>query len=69
MVRTQFCVFEGALIGEEAVSEAVTRGKSLLVKDARQPCKVMYPLGEVLLLAAYGTRAACNDYNDICPVG
>ena len=53
------------------MSEAVaTRRKSLLehfsaIKDNRQPCKVMYPLGEVLLLVVCGTMAACDDYDDI----
>jgi len=46
------------------------RRKSLLdhfsaIKDGRQPCKVMYPLGEVLLLVVCGTMAACDDYDDI----
>jgi predicted transposase YbfD/YdcC len=46
------------------------RAKSLLehfsaVKDDRQPCKVMYPLQEVLLLVVCGTMAACDDYDDI----
>ena len=46
------------------------RAKSLLehfseIKDRRQPCKVMYPLGEVLLLVVCGTMAACDDYDDI----
>jgi predicted transposase YbfD/YdcC len=46
------------------------RAKSLLehfsaIKDIRQPCKVMYPLKEVLLLVVCGTMAACDDYDDI----
>lgn len=46
------------------------RAKSLLehfsqIKDTRQPCKVMYPLSEVLLLVVCGTMAACDDYDDI----
>jgi predicted transposase YbfD/YdcC len=46
------------------------RAKSLLehfsaIKDDRQPCKVMYPLKEVLLLVVCGTMAACDDYDDI----
>jgi predicted transposase YbfD/YdcC len=46
------------------------RAKSLLehfsaIADHRQPCKVMYPLGEVLLLVVCGTMAACDDYDDI----
>jgi predicted transposase YbfD/YdcC len=49
---------------------AAPRGKSLLehfsaIKDSRQPCKVMYPLKEVLLLVVCGTMAACDDYDDI----
>jgi len=49
---------------------AMPRRKSLLehfsaIKDTRQPCKVMYPLGEVLLLVVCGTMAACDDYDDI----
>ena len=49
---------------------AKPRRKSLLehfseIKDTRQPCKVMYPLGEVLLLVVCGTMAACDDYDDI----
>ena len=46
------------------------RRKSLLehfseIKDTRQPCKVMYPLDEVLLLVVCGTMASCDDYDDI----
>jgi predicted transposase YbfD/YdcC len=49
---------------------AAPRAKSLLehfsaIKDIRQPCKVMYPLKEVLLLVVCGTMAACDDYDDI----
>ncbi len=49
---------------------AVPRAKSLLehfseIMDDRQPCRVMYPLGEVLLLVVCGTMAACDDYDDI----
>ncbi|GGB34432.1 ISAs1 family transposase [Tistrella bauzanensis] len=49
---------------------ATPRRKSLLehfstIKDDRQPCKVMYPLEEVLLLVVCGTMAACDDYDDI----
>ena len=49
---------------------AKPRRKSLLehfsaIKDNRQPCKVMYPLSEVLLLVVCGTIAACDDYDDI----
>ncbi|WP_284202030.1 ISAs1 family transposase, partial [Mesorhizobium tianshanense] len=50
--------------------DVATRRKSLLehfsaIKDSRQPCKVMYPLSEVLLLVVCGTMAACDDYDDI----
>lgn len=50
--------------------DAVPRRKSLLehfsaIKDNRQPCKVMYPLCEVLLLVVCGTMAFCDDYDDI----
>jgi predicted transposase YbfD/YdcC len=46
------------------------RRRSLLdhfsaIKDTRQPCKVMYPLREVLLLVVCGTIATCDDYDDI----
>ena len=46
------------------------RAKSLLehfsaITDDRQPCKVMYPLSEVLLVVVCGTMAACDDYDDI----
>ena len=46
------------------------RSRSLLehfseIGDERQPCKVMYPLSEVLLLVVCGTMAACDDYDDI----
>jgi len=49
---------------------AAPRARSLLehfsaIRDGRQPCKVMYPLGEVLLLVVCGTMAACDDYDDI----
>ena len=49
---------------------AAPRAKSLLehfsvITDIRQPCKVMYPLKEVLLLVVCGTMAACDDYDDI----
>lgn len=35
------------------------------ITEARQPCKVMYPLGEVLGLVICATIAACDDYDDI----
>ena len=49
---------------------AAPRAKSLLehfsvITDVRRPCKVMYPLKEVLLLVVCGTMAACDDYDDI----
>ena len=49
---------------------AAPRARSLLehfsaIPDGRQPCKVMYPLSEVLLLVVCGTMAACDDYDDI----
>jgi len=49
---------------------AAPRRQSLLehfsaIKDNRQPCKVMYPLSEVLLLVVCATMAACDDYDDI----
>lgn len=49
---------------------AAPHARSLLehfsaIRDGRQPCKVMYPLGEVLLLVVCGTMAACDDYDDI----
>jgi predicted transposase YbfD/YdcC len=59
------------MILEGAMNEAAApRRKSLLehfsaIKDDRQRCKVMYPLGEVLLLVVCGTMAACDDYDDI----
>lgn len=36
-----------------------------LIKDTRQPCKVMYPLPEVLLLVVCATIAGCDDYDEI----
>ena len=47
-----------------------SRRRSLLehfgaVKDTRQPCKVMYPLPEVLLLVVCATIASCDDYDEI----
>jgi predicted transposase YbfD/YdcC len=39
------------------------------IKDGRQPCKVMYPLPEVLLLAVCATIASCDDYNEIAAWG
>jgi predicted transposase YbfD/YdcC len=39
------------------------------IKDTRQPCKVMYPLREVLLLVVCGTIASGDDYDDIVDWG
>jgi hypothetical protein len=39
------------------------------VKDARQACKVMYPLREVLFLVVCGTIASGDDYDDIVDWG
>ena len=38
-----------------------------VIKDTRQPCKVMYPLPEVLLLVVCATIAGCDDY-DVKPI-
>jgi predicted transposase YbfD/YdcC len=43
-----------------------SRARNLLerfsqIRDTWQPCKVLYPLGEVLLLVVCGTMAACDD--------
>jgi predicted transposase YbfD/YdcC len=40
-----------------------------VIKDARQSCKVMYPLREVILLVVCGTIADCDDYDDIAEWG
>lgn len=50
------------------------RARSLLehfaeIKDPRQPCKVMYPLPEVLLLVVCATIAGCDDYDEIAAWG
>lgn len=50
------------------------RTRSLLqhlsvLKDPRQPCKVMYPLPEVLLLVVCATMAGCDDYDEIAAWG
>jgi predicted transposase YbfD/YdcC len=50
------------------------RTRSLLehfgaIKDARQPCKVMYPLPGVLLLVVCATIAGCDDYDEIAAWG
>lgn len=57
---------------EEAFAKA--RRRSLLehfaaIKDNRQPCKVMYPLPEVLLLVVCATIASCDDYDEIVAWG
>jgi len=39
------------------------------LRDARQSCKVMYPLPEVLLLVVCGTIASSDDYEDIVDWG
>lgn len=39
------------------------------VGDPRQPCKVMYPLREVILLVVCGTIADCDDYDEIADWG
>ena len=35
------------------------------VDDPREPCKVRYPLGEVLFLVTCATIAGCDDYDEI----
>jgi predicted transposase YbfD/YdcC len=50
------------------------RTRSLLqhlsvLKDPRQPCKVMYPLPEVLLLVVCASMAGCDDYDEIAAWG
>ena len=57
---------------EEAFVKPRTR--SLLehfgvIKDPRQPCKVMYSLPEVLLLVVCATIAGCDDYDEIAAWG
>jgi len=39
------------------------------VRDPRQPCKVMYPLREVILLVVSATIADCDDYDEIADWG
>ena len=53
---------------------AKPRTKSLLehvaaIQDSRQPCKIMYPLPEVLLLVVCATIASCDDYAEIVAWG
>ena len=40
-----------------------------VIKDTRQPCKVMYPLPEVLFLVVCATIAGCDDYDEIADWG
>src|SRR5260370_25722052 len=40
-----------------------------VIKDARQPHRVAYPLAELLFLAVCGTIAACDDYEAIAAWG
>ncbi len=40
-----------------------------VIKDTRQPCKVMYPLPEVLLVVVCATIAGCDDYDEIADWG
>ena len=61
---------------EAAMDQAFVkpRTRSLLehfgaITDPRQPCKVMYPLPEVLLLAVCATIAGCDDYDEIAAWG
>jgi predicted transposase YbfD/YdcC len=35
------------------------------IDDEREPCRVMYPLSEVLLLVTCGTICSCDDFDDI----
>ena len=37
--------------------------------DAREPWRVVYPLGEVLLLVTCATIASCDDFDDIIAWG
>ena len=39
------------------------------VDDPREPCKVKYPLGEVLFLVTCATMAGCDDYDEIALCG
>lgn len=50
------------------------RRRSLLehfaeIKDSREPCKVMYPLPEILFLVVCATIAGCEDYDEIADWG
>src|SRR5271165_3410899 len=40
-----------------------------VIKDSRAPCRVAYPLAEILLLAVCGTIADCDDYEHIAAWG
>ncbi len=35
------------------------------IEDDRDPCRVMYPIAEVLLLVTCGTICSCDDFDDI----
>ncbi len=39
------------------------------ITDTREPCRVRYPLEEVLLLVTCATVASCDDFNDIVAWG
>ncbi|MCX7327779.1 MAG: hypothetical protein NTW00_06570 [Hyphomicrobiales bacterium] len=48
-----------------AAASATPGARNLLerfsqIRDTWQPCKVLYPLSEVLLLVVLGTMAACD---------
>lgn len=40
-----------------------------VIDDPREPCKVMYPLREVILLVVCGTIADCDDFDEIAAWG
>ncbi len=40
-----------------------------VIKDDREPWRVVYPLREVLLLVVCGTIASCDDFDDIVAWG
>src|SRR5260221_6850612 len=40
-----------------------------VIKDDREPWRVVYPLREVLLLVVCGTIASCDDFDDIVALG
>jgi predicted transposase YbfD/YdcC len=35
------------------------------IEDDREPCKIMYPIGEVLFLIVCGTICSCDDFDEI----